>query len=134
MGQQKLKEFSEQYMKIVNQAPPPEDLSTERFAETPIPMAVESFVSSLGVSLTEEQKSQLHGLLKRPSTEGEDPTKRRKTDSPASPSPVELQGVLAPIPLTILTRHQRRTPLNQLSTKGLPCCLHWLSSSARSNF
>ena len=33
-------------------------------------MAVESFVHSLGISLTEEQKNQLHGLLKRPSACG----------------------------------------------------------------
>ena len=46
-----------------------------------IPMAVESFVHSLGISLTEEQKSKLHGLLKRPNPDHDDPTRRRKTEA-----------------------------------------------------
>ena len=74
-GQQALKSLSEEYMKAVNQTPAP---STSGEAEQ-IPMAVESFVHSLGISLTEEQKTQLHGLLKRPNQEAEDSMKRRKT-------------------------------------------------------
>ena len=80
-GQQSLKALSEEYMKAVNQTPAPSELPTATGEGEQIPMAVESFVHSLGISLTEEQKSQLHGLLKRPNQDQEDPTKRRKTDA-----------------------------------------------------
>ena len=46
-------------------------------------MAVETFVTSLGIDLTDEQRSQLHGLLKRPVQEAEGPSKRRKTETTA---------------------------------------------------
>ena len=55
-GQQRLKQLSDKYMAAVNQTPKPEELSTEAPATEPIPMAVESFVTSLGISLTEDQR------------------------------------------------------------------------------
>ena len=79
-GQQALKTLSDDYMKAVNQTPTPSQLPTAQGEAEQIPMAVESFVHSLGISLTEEQKTQLHGLLKRPNQETEDSLKRRKTD------------------------------------------------------
>ena len=79
-GQQKLKTLSEKYMQAVNKTPLPEGLATAAEAELPIPMAVETFVNSLGVTLTEDQRSQLQGLLKRPGQDAEDPSKRRKTE------------------------------------------------------
>ena len=84
-GQKKLKTLSEQYMQAVNKTPPPAELELND-PELPIPMAVETFVTSLGIELTAEQRNQLHGLLKRPGTEVEDPSKRRKTDAPSLPS------------------------------------------------
>ena len=81
-GQQSLKTLSDDYMKAVNQTPTLSELPTAHGEAEQIPMAVESFVHSLGISLTDEQKTQLHGLLKRPNNEQEDPTKRRKTDMP----------------------------------------------------
>ena len=80
-GQKKLKTLSEQYMQAVNKTPPPADLDL-RDPELPIPMAVETFVTSLGIELTAEQRNQLHGLLKRPGADVDDPNKRRKTDAP----------------------------------------------------
>ena len=44
--------------------------------------SLETFVSNLGVSLSDEQETQLHGLLKRPN---EDLSKRRKTETPGNP-------------------------------------------------
>lgn len=79
-------------MAAVNQAPKPEELNHEPAASEPIPMAVESFVTSLGISLTDDQRSQLRGLLKRPNTDEEDPTKRRKTEVPATPHNGQLCG------------------------------------------
>ena len=85
-GQQSLKTLSDEYMKAVSQTPTPSELPAVSGEGEQIPMAVESFVHSLGISLTEEQKSQLHGLLKRPNQDQEDPTKRRKTDvAPLAP-------------------------------------------------
>ena len=86
-GQKALHQLSQDYMKAVNQTPTPADLTAPMAEPEQIPMAVESFVHSLGISLTEEQKTQLHGLLKRPGSEPEDPTKRRKMDGASSPSP-----------------------------------------------
>ena len=81
-GQQSLKSLSDDYMKeAVNQTPTPSELLVAHGEAEQIPMAVESFVHSLGISLTEEQKTQLHGLLKRPNHDQEDPTKRRKTET-----------------------------------------------------
>ena len=53
-GQKKLKTLSEQYMQAVNKTPPPTDLEIND-PELPIPMAVETFVTSLGIELTAEQ-------------------------------------------------------------------------------
>ena len=86
-GQKALHQLSQDCMKAVNQTPTPADLATPMGEPEQIPMAVKSFVHSLGVSLTEEQKTQLHGLLKRPGSEPGDPTKRRKMDGTSSPSP-----------------------------------------------
>ena len=61
----------------------PEELDTSK--DFPIPMAVETFVSSLGIALTEEQRSQLHGLLKRPNADEDEINKRRKTDAQTAP-------------------------------------------------
>lgn len=69
-------------MKAVNQSPQPTELAAEAPEKNEqIPMAVESVVHRLGISLSEEQKSQLHGLLKRPNLDPEDPTKRRKMET-----------------------------------------------------
>lgn len=84
-GQTALKALSDDYMKAVNQTPAPEDLNEPKADGEQIPMAVESFVHSLGISLTEEQKNQLHGLLKRPNQDPDDPAKRRKTAGPDPP-------------------------------------------------
>ena len=110
-GQQKLKELSDKYMAAVNQTPKPEELNREAATAEPIPMAVESFVTSLGISLTEEQRSQLHGLLKSA------PTRREKIQQNAGKpkrlrrhtldscvgnnkpnQPGKLQGKYVPIP------------------------------------
>ena len=84
-GQQRLKTLSDQYMKVVNQTPMPEGLEPDSAKNLPIPMAVETFVTSLGIDLPEEQKIQLHGLLKRPKADEEEINKRRKTDAQAAP-------------------------------------------------
>ena len=81
-GQQKLKTLSEQCTQAVNKTPMPAEVGHED-PELPIPMAVETLVTSLGIVLTEEQRTQLHGLLERPNPEPEDPSKRRKTETPA---------------------------------------------------
>ena len=83
--QKTLKSLSEDCMKAANQTPAPADLVEPAGETEQIPMAVEFFAHSLGISLTEEQKSQLHGLLKRPNQDPDDPTKRRKTDATAPP-------------------------------------------------
>ena len=57
-GQQKLKSLSDQYMQAVNKTPMPVALGPQEDPELPIPMAVETFVTSLGLTLTEEQRSQ----------------------------------------------------------------------------
>ena len=90
-GQQRLKLLSDQYMKVT-QTPMPAGLEPEDNKELPIPMAVEIFVNSLGLTLTEEQRSQLHGLLKRPGQEADEASKRRKTESTASPVPAGQCG------------------------------------------
>ena len=68
-------------MKAVSQTPAPPELPAATREAEHIPMAVKSFVHSLGISLTEEQKNQLHGLLKRPNQDQEDSMKRRKTEA-----------------------------------------------------
>ena len=86
-GQKALQQLSQDYMKAVNQTPTPAELTGTLPEPEQIPMAVESFVHNLGIALTEEQKTQLHGLLKRSGSDTEDPTKRRKTDGPAPLAP-----------------------------------------------
>ena len=107
-GQQKLKTLSEQYMQAVNKTPLPDALASPEDAELPIPMAVETFVNSLGVTLTEDQRSQLQGLLKRPGQEAEDASKRRKT-----------KGSRRRYPLMNLKRHQ-----HQIRFAALPQAQH----------
>ena len=58
-GQKKLKTLSEQYMQAVNKTPMPAELGPQEDQELPISMAVETFVTSLGIDLTDEQRSQL---------------------------------------------------------------------------
>ena len=86
-GQKTLQKLSEDYMKAVNQTPAPAELSKPAGETEQIPMAVESFAHSLGISLTEEQKSQLHGLLKRPNQDTDDAIKCRKTETTHAASP-----------------------------------------------
>ena len=86
-GQKALQQLSQDYMKAVNQTPTPGELSDTMTEPEQIPMAVESFVHNLGIALAEEQKTQLHGLLKRSGSDSEDPTKRRKTDGPGPLTP-----------------------------------------------
>ena len=60
---------------------PLQPLETEM--EDSVPAAVAGFITTLGVSLTQEQKEQLHVMLKRPSVEAEvtdEEAKRRKTE------------------------------------------------------
>ena len=83
-GQKTLKDTSEEYMKAVNKDPKPEELDSSMEVD-PIPAAVETFVANLGVALTDEQKTHLHGLLKRPGAGNADLSKRRKTET-ASPA------------------------------------------------
>ena len=114
-GQQKLKTLSEQYMKAVNQSPMPEELTKTAETELPIPIAVETFVSSLLIDLTDDQRSQLHGLLKRPSIDEDERRKRRKKqrhrqychqeDNVGNTTPTfpgTTQGSWCPSPWTIL--------------------------------
>ena len=85
-GQQALKLLSEEDMKAVNKDPQPPEL--ERSMEVdPLPAALETFVANLGVSLSDEQKTQVHVLLKRPNDTNVDLSKRRKTEGlgPATP-------------------------------------------------
>ena len=84
-GQKTLKQLSEEYMQAVNKDPKPEELETNM--DDPLPAALENFVATLGVSLSAEQKSQLHGLLKRPSSGIDDLSKRRETEGNNLASP-----------------------------------------------
>ena len=54
-GQQRLKQLSDQYMKVT-QTPLPTGLEPEDTKDLPIPMAVETFVTSLGIGLTDDQQ------------------------------------------------------------------------------
>ena len=85
-GQQALKLLSEDYMKAVDTEHKPTDLETSMEVD-PLPAAVETFVANLGVSLSAEQKTQLHGLLKRPNDMDADLSKRRKTETQPVPPP-----------------------------------------------
>ena len=78
-GQKRLKQLSDQYMQVTTLTPPPTGLEPEENKDLPIPTAVETFVTSLGIDLSDEQRSQLHGLLKRTKAEEDEANKRRKT-------------------------------------------------------
>ena len=69
-------------MKAVNNDPKPDELTTNMDID-PLPAALESFVANLGASLSAEQKSQLHGLLKRPNSSLEDLPSAGKQKAPA---------------------------------------------------
>lgn len=84
-GQQRLTQLSDQYMKVTTQTPPPTGLEPGESKELPIPMAVETFVTSLGIDLTEEERPQLHGLFERPKAEDDEINKRRKTETVVPP-------------------------------------------------
>ena len=48
--------------------------------EDTVPAAVEGFISTLGVNLTEDQKAQLSSMVKRPTPESlDEENKRRRT-------------------------------------------------------
>lgn len=49
-------------------------------AADPVPAAVAGFISTLGVTLTEEQQLQLQTMLNRPLTAQDEEAKRRKTE------------------------------------------------------
>ena len=85
-GQQRLKQLSDQYMKITTLTPQPTGLEPDEPKDLPIPMAVETFVTSLGIDLSDEQRSQLHGLLKRTKADEDEVNKRRKTDTEGPPT------------------------------------------------
>ena len=85
-GQQRLKQLSDQYMKITTLTPQPTGLEPAEPKDLPIPMAVETFVTSLGIDLSDEQRSQLHGLLKRTKADEDEVNKRRKTDTEGPPT------------------------------------------------
>ena len=94
-GQKRMQKLSEDYMKAVNQNPPSTELNETAAEPEQIPMAVESFVHSLGISLTEEQKSQLHELLKRPNQDPRHP--RQDTVGNIHPNDCN-QGWTIPVP------------------------------------
>ena len=96
-GQKKLKTLSEQYTQAVNKTPPPAELECGD-PELPIPMAVETFVTSLGIELAAEQRTQLHGLLKRPNPEQDDPRRSAKQSR-------AFKGFRRQFPLMILIGH-----------------------------
>ena len=68
------------YMAMVNTNKPAEELQEGAPMEDTVPAAVEGFISTLGVNLTEDQKAQLSSMLKRPTAESlEEENKRRRT-------------------------------------------------------
>ena len=78
--QQALTTTSASYMTLVSSAKT--DLEVLPDAETgdPVPAAVAGFITTLGVSLTEEQQNQLQSMLKRPPTSTDEEAKRRKKE------------------------------------------------------
>ena len=79
--QNALTSTSAAYMAIVNTSLPSADLQGDSAMENSVPDAVAGFITTLGVSLTADQKAQLSQMLKRPPSEsGDEESKRRKTD------------------------------------------------------
>ena len=67
------------YMALVNTSKPATELHEGESMEDTVPNAVAGFITTLGVSLTKDQKAQLTTMLKRPSAPiTEDENKRRK--------------------------------------------------------
>ena len=78
--QNALNTTSTAYMAMVNTNKPAEELQEGVPMEDTVPAAVEGFISTLGVNLTEDQKAQLSSMLKRPTPESVDEeNKRRRT-------------------------------------------------------
>ena len=68
------------YMALVNTCKPAAELHEGETMEDTVPNAVAGFITTLGVSLTEDQKAQLTKMLKRPPAPVlEEESKRRKT-------------------------------------------------------
>ena len=77
--QSALNSTSAAYMAMVNTLQPVEELKGDEVMEDSVPEAVAGFITTLGVSLTADQKAQLNIMLKRPSSESPDEeSKRRK--------------------------------------------------------
>ena len=79
--QASLNTISTAYLSSTQAGKPLQPLETEM--EDSVPAAVAGFITTLGVSLTQEQKEQLHVMLKRPSVDAEvtdEEAKRRKTE------------------------------------------------------
>ena len=66
-------------MSLVSKQPDPVQLSEDADMKDPAPEAVAGFISTLGVSLIEEQQDQLKTMLKCPPSPTEEKSKRRKT-------------------------------------------------------
>ena len=62
-------------MSLVSKQPDPVQLSEDAEMKDPVPEAVAGFISTLGVSLTQEQHDQLKNMLN-----SEEDAKRRKTE------------------------------------------------------
>lgn len=77
-----LNQTSASYMSMVNAGAPPASLQPDVTMTDPVPEAVAGFISTLGVSLTPEQKDQLQVMLKRPQQDTTEKAKRRKTEGP----------------------------------------------------
>ena len=70
-------------MALVNSEVTATPLQSDANMSDPVPDAVAGFITTLGVSLTQEQKEQLNVMLKRPSVDAEaidEEAKRRKTE------------------------------------------------------
>ena len=76
--QAELNNTSTAYMTLVTKQPDPVHLVEDAEMKDPVPEAVAAFISTLGVSLTQEQQDQLKSMLKRPTSNNEDDAKRRK--------------------------------------------------------
>lgn len=75
-----LNSTSAAYMALVNTSKPSEDLQEDSMMDDSVPEAVAGFITTLGVSLTDDHKAQLNSTLKRPQSETpEVESKRRKT-------------------------------------------------------
>ena len=77
--QAELNSTSSAYMTLVSKQLDPVQLSEDADMKDPVPEAVAGFISTLGVSLTQEQHDQLKTMLKRPPSSTDEETKRRKT-------------------------------------------------------